>query len=95
MKRIFQMCLIACAVFSTNSFAEQSYACKVMLEQGSAMFCQEGAQTVASAPTNKPEVEVALKSKDRTFACSSMLERNSGMFCNEEGGLIGSAIASE
>jgi len=95
MKRIFQTCLIACAVFSTNSFAEQSYACKVMQENGSAMFCQEGAQTLAAAPVSKPEVEVALASKDRSFACNSMLERNSDMFCNKDGGLMGSTIASE
>jgi len=93
MKRIFQTCLIACAMFATNSFAEQSYACKVMQENGSAMFCQEGAQTLAAAPVSKPEV--ALASKDRSFACSSMLERNSGMFCNKDGGLMGSTIASE
>ena len=95
MKKIFQVCLIACAVFSTNSFAEQSYACKVMQGHGSAMFCQEGAQTLASAPVIKPDVEVALTSKDRSFACKSMLEHNSEMFCNEEGGLIGSTIASD
>jgi len=95
MKKIFQVCLIACAVFSTNSFAEQSYACKVMMEHGSAMFCQEGSQNIASAPVSKPDVEIALTSKDRSYACNSMLERNSEMFCNKEGDLIGSAIASE
>ena len=95
MKKTFQACLIACAVFSTNSFAEQSYACKVMQERGSAMFCQEGSQNIASAPVSKPEVGIALTSKARTYACSSMLERSSDMFCNEEGDLIGSAIASE
>ena len=94
MKKIFQAGLIACAVFSTNSFAEQSYACKVMMEHGSSMFCSESSQIVASAPVSKPEIEVAL-TKDRSYACSSMLERNSEMFCKEEGGLLGSAIASE
>lgn len=93
MKKIFQICLIACAAFSANSFAEQSYACNAMLERGSAMFCQEDTLNVASAPVSKPEA--ALASKDRSFACNSMLKRDSEMFCNKEGTLPGSVVASE
>ncbi len=95
MKKIFQACLLVCAVFSANSFAEQSYACQAMLERGSAMFCQDGSQNIASVPASKPGVEIALTSKDRSYACNSMMARDSEMFCNKEGGLPGRVIASE
>ena len=50
MKKMIYICLIAIAVVSTNVNAtksdkksnEPSYACKVMQERGSYMFCRKG-----------------------------------------------------
>ena len=94
MKKIFHACIIACAVLSTNSFAEQSYACKVMLERSSEMFCQKDSENIASAPV-KLEVEATVAKKEGSFACSTMLERGSEMFCAEDGGIPGAIIVSE
>ncbi len=61
--------------------AKLSYACKVMLERGSTMFCGESANTALYA---KAAISDLAYISNTSYACNTMIERGSEMFCQKE-----------
>lgn len=93
MKKLIHTSLIALALVSTvcsagqTTNSEASYACKVMMERGSSMFCDQGAE---------PRLAVSdIKSASKgSYACNTMIENGSSMFCKEDGAIPGSQISN-
>jgi len=91
MKKLIHTALIALAIASATGNASASteitaqpklsYACTVMLERGSAMFCGEAATADTYAKAAISELAYANSS---SFACNTMAARGSEMFCGKE-----------
>ena len=95
MKKLIHTCLITAALASTACNAgqsiksEASYACKVMMERGSSMFCDQ-----ATSSTPKLAIADAIPASKGSYACNTMIENGSSMFCNEDGSIPGSQISN-
>jgi len=87
MKKLITAGLVTLAIASATCNAgqaiesEMSYACKAMLERGSAMFC--GQEVAANSSEKLAIAEVAPVSKG-TYACDAMADRGSSMFCQKD-----------
>ncbi|MFC1602395.1 hypothetical protein ACFL3U_02380 [Pseudomonadota bacterium] len=92
MKKLIHTCLITVALVSTAASAgqsEASYACKVMMERGSAMFCDQGTDA-----TPKLAISDVMPASKDSYACNAMVENGSSMFCKEGGSIPGSQISN-
>ncbi len=90
MKKLIHACFITLALVSTVCNASQSiksetapqnetsYACKVMLERGSIMFC--GKSDVLNSFPKSASADTASLNKN-AHACNVMAGRSSNMFC--------------
>jgi len=93
MKKLIHTSLITLALASGACNASQaietaaatgnklSYACKVMVERGSTMFC--GDDALANTYAKAAISELAYTSNS-SFACNTMAARGSEMFCQKE-----------
>ncbi len=93
MKKLICATLITLAFTSATCNASQSteieavsqnalsYACNIMLERGSMMFC--GNEVMASKYAKAAISELAYLDKS-SYACNTMAARGSEMFCQKE-----------
>ncbi len=93
MKKLINASLITLALASGAANANQPteanrlsqtqipYACKVMLERGSKMFCGDAASSNLYA---KAAISELTYISSASYACDTMIERGSEMFCQKE-----------
>jgi len=74
---------IASQPAEANRFSQPQipYACKVMLENGSKMFCGNDANSNLYA---KAAISELTYISNATYACNAMIEHGSEMFCQKE-----------